>query len=43
VNSFVGGILILAVLIDIWVRQGGLFDRLRRGRRRSASGRTANA
>ena len=30
VNSFVGGILIIAVLIDIWVRQGGLFDSIRR-------------
>ena len=43
VNSFVGGILILAVLIDIWVRQGGLFDRFRRGHRKSISGKTAHA
>jgi ribose transport system permease protein len=31
VNVFVGGVLISAVLIDIWVRQAGIFDRLRRG------------
>ena len=41
VNAFVGGILIIAVLIDIWVRQGGLIDRLRR-RRKPAAGRKAN-
>jgi ribose transport system permease protein len=43
VNSFVGGILILAVLVDIWVRQGGLIDRLRRGRRKPIVRRTADA
>jgi len=32
VNVFVGGVLISAVLIDIWVRQAGIFDRLRPGR-----------
>jgi ribose transport system permease protein len=42
VNSFVGGILIVAVLIDIWVRQGGLIERLRH-RRRPEPGKTANA
>jgi ribose transport system permease protein len=42
VNSFVGGILIVAVLIDIWVRQGGLIERLR-PRRRPEPGKTANA
>jgi ribose transport system permease protein len=29
INVFIGGILILAVLIDIWVRQANLFGRLR--------------
>ncbi len=43
VNSFVGGILILAVLMDIWVRQGGLFESLRRRKPKPAPGRTANA
>jgi ribose transport system permease protein len=42
VNSFVGGVLIIAVLIDIWVRQGGLFERMR-FRRKSASRKAANA
>ncbi|MEO8243661.1 MAG: ABC transporter permease [bacterium] len=42
VNAFVGGILIIAVLIDIWVRQGGLFNRLRRSRK-PAAGRTKHA
>ncbi len=43
VNSFVGGILIIAVLIDIWVRQGGLFDRLRRRPAKPQTGKTAHA
>ncbi len=42
VNSFVGLILILAVLVDIWVRQEGLFDRLRK-RRKKPAGDTAHA
>jgi ribose transport system permease protein len=29
VNVFIGVILILAVLVDIWVRQANLFGRLR--------------
>ncbi len=29
VNAFIGGILIIAVLIDIWVRQAGLFGLIR--------------
>ena len=43
VNSFIGGILILAVLIDIWVRQGGLLDRFLRRRRSSETRKAANA
>ena len=42
-NSFIGGILILAVLIDIWVRQGGLLDRFLRRRRSSETRKAANA
>ncbi|WP_428670788.1 ABC transporter permease, partial [Roseibium sp.] len=41
VNSFVGLILILAVLVDIWVRQEGIFNRLR-GRRKPAAKEVAN-
>jgi ribose transport system permease protein len=40
VNVFVGGVLISAVLIDIWVRQAGIFDRLRRRRTRSRQSQT---
>ena len=32
VNVFVGGVLISAVLIDIWVRQANLYNRLRLNR-----------
>jgi hypothetical protein len=42
VNSFVGGILIAAVLVDIWIRQGGLLDRLGK-RRNPVTRRTADA
>ncbi len=39
VNTFIGGILIIAVLIDIWVRQAGVLGSLRErifGRRKAA-------
>lgn len=42
VNSFVGLILILAVLVDIWVRQEGIFGRLWR-RRKTDRGDVADA
>jgi len=34
VNVFIGGILILAVLVDIWVRQAGIIGRLAAALRR---------
>ncbi|TJW07322.1 MAG: ABC transporter permease [Mesorhizobium sp.] len=34
INVFIGGILIIAVLIDIWVRQANIFGRLRARRAR---------
>ena len=42
VNVFIGTILILAVLIDIWVRQANIFSRLRLRSRRPLGG-TAHA
>ena len=41
ISVFIGVILIVAVLIDIWVRQANLFGRLRARRARGA--RTAEA
>jgi ribose transport system permease protein len=44
INVFIGSILIVAVLIDIWVRQAGLLRRLRTGwRARRAPGTQAEA
>jgi ribose transport system permease protein len=42
VNSFVGGILIAAVLVDIWIRQGSLLGRLGQ-RRKPVTRRIADA
>ncbi|MGP1395167.1 MAG: ABC transporter permease [Inquilinaceae bacterium] len=38
VNVFIGGILIVAVLADIWIRQEGIFRRMIGSLRKSASG-----
>ncbi|MBX6321003.1 MAG: ABC transporter permease, partial [Rhodospirillaceae bacterium] len=45
VNVFIGAILILAVLIDIWLRQANILSRLRLGRprRREMTGDTVRA
>ena len=45
INVFIGGILIVAVLIDIWVRQANIFGRLRArlARRRARNPETAHA
>ncbi len=44
INVFIGGILIVAVLIDIWVRQANIFGRLRaRLARRTRTAETTHA
>ncbi|SJM33862.1 Permease protein of sugar ABC transporter [Mesorhizobium delmotii] len=44
INVFIGGILIVAVLIDIWVRQANIFGRLRaRLARRTKTAETTHA
>ena len=43
INVFIGGILIVAVLIDIWVRQAGLLSRLRVAWRRRAPAAEADS
>ena len=42
VNSFIGGILIVAVLIDIWIRQGALSDVLKGRQKRTINRRPAD-
>ncbi|MDK1374598.1 MULTISPECIES: ABC transporter permease [unclassified Sinorhizobium] len=43
INVFIGGILIVAVLVDIWVRQANLFGRLRERRVRQRAPETSHA
>jgi len=43
VNVFIGLILIVAVLIDIWIRQANIFGTLRALMKRSPRPRTAHA
>jgi ribose transport system permease protein len=42
VNAFIGGILIVAVLVDIWIRQGALSDWLRGRQKKPAIRRPAD-
>ncbi|WP_331376844.1 ABC transporter permease [Sinorhizobium chiapasense] len=43
INVFIGGILIVAVLVDIWVRQANLFGRLRERLARQRAPETSHA
>lgn len=43
INVFIGGILIVAVLVDIWVRQANLFGRLRERMTRQRAPETSHA
>ncbi|MBP1884692.1 ABC transporter permease [Sinorhizobium mexicanum] len=43
INVFIGGILIVAVLVDIWVRQANLFGRLRERKVRQRAPETSHA
>ncbi|MCA1442630.1 ABC transporter permease [Ensifer sp. IC4062] len=43
INVFIGGILIVAVLVDIWVRQTNLFGRLRERMTRQRAPETSHA